>query len=285
MVRRLGIIVAMLASVALGQRSDTIWQQLSNSIVSTTQFISYPVNNIGQTGHTLYVTSATCSGTGISGNFQYSWDNSHWTAFGYASPINLTSFTVIATGAYPFVRANYFIDAACTNVAFYYTGVVANPFVQSQGSAPLNSQVNFSTPTDIPNPIVNGGITVVGSSSRGVVSPNVEGGTIANIAVPVGTTVKLNTASTSFQSRWYVSNMILTADTASTVITLSEGTGTTCGTGNTVLGTYILGVGVPLNISKFRTQTLTDDICLATTVGTVKGSWTFGQASSSTDGY
>lgn len=284
------VLIGLCCVGLFGQRSDTIWQQLTNQSVVAGTFQSVNINNIGQTGHTVFVSlTGTCAFPNLVGGFYFSWDNSTYYPFGYQTPQSTngnTNGVVIATGAYPFiqVRLNYGVD--CTPTVFY-TGVVANPYTLTQGSIPSGSYVNQAASNSVPAPIVKGFLAAQDTDSAiGFLAPDVEGITTLGVNVPVGTTVKLNqTVSIAATARIYISHLDLSADTNATVITLKEGTDASCGTGSITLGTWVVNAGIPFSIGKIRLQNLADAVCITSAVGTVKGSITYGMLGSTTTVY
>lgn len=287
------LIVGLLFCGSLfAQRSDTIWQQLTNVAVSPTNaFTSTPVSNIGQTGHTVFInlTGGGCSPTLLAGGLYYSWDNVTYFPFGNQLTTGVASnITLTGTGAYPFVIVK-FTYQACTATAFY-TGVVQSPFTLSQGTLPVNTTVNLLQTTGqnfIPQPLVQGylmGVDTSGSVSNGILAVNVEGGATANVSVAVGTTGRVTTNQTGVGNRVWVSHIDITTDTNATVATLLEGQGTTCATNQLVLGTFNLQTGQVLTVGKFRSQVIADNLCLTAATGTVKGSITYGVLASATGG-
>ena len=102
------------------------------------------------------------------------------------------------------------------------------------------------------------------------------------VAVNMGiATTVISTAPAN--QRLVVCTLVLGAS-AATTITISEGTGASCGTGNLVLGTFTaaaattaipFGSGAPL----FYTQVRGDSLCIQNSAGTLTGMVTLGSTS------
>lgn len=294
MVRRLIVVGLLISTCLLGQRSDTIYQNLGTD--NTGNWTTANVTNIGQSGHSLFV-SMTGAGCGhLIGGLQYSFDGTNYYPFGTQQVFGIGSngagFLMYGAGAYPFVRGQFSYNVVCT-ISGFYSGTLYPPYILSQGSLPLNQRVDLYLPQNSPQPLVGGFLAATafsGSIPSGTttawITPNVEGVYTQNINVATGTTDLIATPSPDVYARVYVSHIELTADTAGTTVTLSEGTqGTTCGTNPITLGTWKLAQYIPLNIGKIRTIVLGDDLCLGGTSGGVLGSITYGIMSSTQYGY
>jgi len=294
MVRRLVIVGLMIGSCLFAQRSDTIFQNLGTD--NTGNWTSVNVNNIGQSGHTLFTSMAGTGCGKLSGGLQYSFDNTTFYPFGTQEVFGVGSsgagFVMYGAGSFPFVRATFTYLLPCT-ISSYYSGTVTSPYTLDQGSLPLNQRVNLFAASNTPQPLVGGFLAATSSSgsvlagaTTAYVAPNVEGGYTSNINISTGVTSYVATVYPDPYARAYVSHIDLTADTAGTTITLLEGTsGTTCGTSPITLGTWKLGQYIPLNIGKIRTIVLGDDLCISSSGGTVLGSITYGVMSSIQNGY
>jgi hypothetical protein len=283
------VVLLGLIPSALAQRSDTIYQQLTNTGTFST-WISNNVTNIGQSGHTFFMDLPSPCSAGITDiAVKYSFDNTNFFSFANSSGTPAgSSFIFQATGAYPYVKLQFnFTNSGSCVPLVWYTGVVNSPYTLTQGIVPTNSTTDFFGDST-PNPTVGGNVVAVTSGSTltpALVAPTVVGGNTTTISVTAGATVDLTALSPFPHSgRWYLDHMELTMTAAGTV-TLEEGTGTTCGTNTLTLGVWTLATGVPLNLQRIRGQVLADHVCLAATTGNATGSWTWGIIGSTSSGY
>lgn len=286
MVRRIGLIGLLGCAALFGQRSDTIYQQLGikTTVGGGPGGYTQDVNNIGQTGHTLFVSltnnGSTCFSPALNVSFQYSWDDTNFFQFGYrtvdiagTTSAAAQTATVQATGAFPYVRALATWNSACT-ASIFYTGVVNTPYPYVQGILALDTPV-VNTNNQFINPVVQG-VVAVQSNGLGVVAANYQGDVTTAINVTASSTLNIINGVSTTSDRVYVDHLDVVGDAASTVVTVIEGTGTTCGTGTATLGSWKLASGVPLTVGKFRTQTVGDNLCLTAATGNVTGSITYG---------
>lgn len=293
MVRRITVTGLLMVAGMFGQRSDTIWQSLSNqSGTPATSFQSVSVNNIGQTGHTIYVTLPNaCSPPVLVGGLFYSWDNITFTPFGYqstGSSVALTA-TLSATGAYPYVQVRFTYNGGCNPTGVFYTGVVNSPFPLGQGTLTINTPVQLAKSDGtinnnyVPQPLIGGAVYVWDAGTTGtagLVGVNVEALTSAPINVAAGTTARVTLNANNPNNRIYASHMELTTDTAASTATLIEGIGATCGSNTVTIGTWTLGIGSTLNVGKFRTTNAGYNLCIVAVTGTIKGMITYGMLAS-----
>lgn len=154
--------------VVCGQQSNTVYQVLFTN--ATGPKISSNITNIGQINHQATIVFGNAVGhtcvmdagnLGVYGEFEYSYDNIVWQAFGeptgisFGHTILLNGATWTASGTYPFVRFNLqqFDNIRCVATVTYSGSI--------QGV--LSSQVEGKIPMDMPSsntlrPVIVGGV-------------------------------------------------------------------------------------------------------------------------------
>lgn len=162
MTRALLLLLGVVASSAWAQPTSLI-QQLLNA--TGTAAPSGDVNNVGQTGHQAYLTfsnapSHTCSSPSATGQLEYSFDNTTFTAFG--TPTSSTTVgsgtAYVGQGAFGYVRFNLVsFDTTNCRATVWYTGTTAfSPFQAFQTSTACTGGTTFNQPLVlIPNSLTS----------------------------------------------------------------------------------------------------------------------------------
>lgn len=132
------ILLLLIATSLYGQK-DNQYQLALNAV--TTATASTPLRNVGQVQHAVWVKATVCSLSGSSLIFpimvQGSYDNATWFNIGSASsnllPTAQTGL-LFATGAYPYIRVNYYQTVAGCTVTAWYTGNISSFETLTQSS-------------------------------------------------------------------------------------------------------------------------------------------------------
>lgn len=166
----IGLLYLEVPKTVNAQRSDTVYSTLFSGVAVAT--ISSAVENIGQSNHQVTVLfsnapSQTCSSPAYEGEFQYSYDNVTYAAFGTPNTTNGPSNSAeraiwYATGAFPYVRfrLSTFDTTNCRATAVY-SGVLGGSLnTQIQGTLQIGGQGAQSI-----KPVVIGGMSGSGTSN------------------------------------------------------------------------------------------------------------------------
>lgn len=168
---KLYLAIVLMALLAEGQRTDTIYQRIVTD--NTTGLPSNVVRNIGQSQHTLFFTYTDSGGACVMGNFapiylEGSHDNASFVRISpsEAGIINTSGTNYLgwisAYGAFPYVRVNFSSVAALCKANGWYTGTVPTvAFPQMLMALSSSYRTAYFTPLGADNTIV-GNATATG---------------------------------------------------------------------------------------------------------------------------
>jgi hypothetical protein len=151
-------------AVAARAQSNTVIQKLITNSAGTGAgiIITSPVNNIGQTGHSVYTQMSnapakTCTATFIKAQLEFSFDGTNYNYFG--SPNNTTgdlgtisvtgytSFTFAGSGLFNYVRFHvYEFDNVNCRVSAWYTGTITTSPLPVIGQGSISGSPNGVAP-------------------------------------------------------------------------------------------------------------------------------------------
>jgi hypothetical protein len=217
------------------------------------------VQNTGQLGHQIYLLLSnapghTCVTPLVAGQFEFSFDNSTWTAFG--SPVAMAAgfppfatslaYTYLASGTFNYVRFNLtgFDNTSCL-LSAWYTGSAQPIYLASQGPVPSSMTIGKRQNTGLQfgiNPTVSGGI-----ATSAAAAPLVLCDVTSQATVTAGSTAIVVPNSGGINGL----NVCAVAVTMATTGTFQfvTGTGAACAGGLTAISpVFNLNAGVPFTL-------------------------------------
>lgn len=139
-------IFSFLFCVIAASAQQTVLQKLLTN-VSTVPQITAPINNVGQSGHSVLVQFSdapgnTCSSARVQAELEYSFNNTSWFAFG--SPVSNTPISApnapgvlyVGSGVFNYIRFNLsnFDTTNCRITAWYSGALTYNPLTLMAGA-------------------------------------------------------------------------------------------------------------------------------------------------------